>query len=155
MTKVAVSGSFNRFHKGHRALIDKAFEVGDEIFIGITTDAFASTKNVALRPFDERKNDVEDYVKNKGKPYTFMTVTNALEIEKMREMDTLVVSEETRKNGVEIVEILKKEGKDLELVTIPLVRSRTGEKISSTDIVNGLYDKEGHRKKRFSVQLVQ
>ncbi|MCK5038653.1 MAG: adenylyltransferase/cytidyltransferase family protein, partial [Thermoplasmata archaeon] len=38
MRKVAVAGTFNVFHKGHRQLLARAFEIGDYIHIGLTSD---------------------------------------------------------------------------------------------------------------------
>ena len=38
--KVCIGGTFNPLHKGHKLLIDKAFEVAGKqgsVFIGITT----------------------------------------------------------------------------------------------------------------------
>ena len=42
--KVALGGTFDRFHEGHRKLIEKAFEIGQEVLIGITSDEFAGSK---------------------------------------------------------------------------------------------------------------
>ncbi len=39
----AAAGTFNILHEGHKALLDRAFEIGDEAFIGITSDAMASS----------------------------------------------------------------------------------------------------------------
>lgn len=143
MKKASVSGTFNRFHKGHRALIDKAFEVGDEVYIGITSNRMAISKDVKVSDYDSRKRVVEDYISKKGKPYSFMMIEDPLELEQMMGMDVLVVSEETVVNGRKIVDSLAKKGKRLELVVIPLVGSKKCEKISSTDIIKGLYDEEG------------
>ena len=35
--KVAVGGTFDKFHYGHRKLIGKAFEIGEEVEIGVTS----------------------------------------------------------------------------------------------------------------------
>lgn len=144
MKKVSVSGTFNRFHKGHRALIDKAFEVGDEIYIGITSDEFASTKSVDVADFETRKKAVDDYVSTKGKPYHFKRIDDPLELGFMKDMDILVVSEETVVNGRKIVESLAMDGKRLELVVIPMVGSKKTDKISSSGIIEGLYDENGN-----------
>ncbi|TRO46069.1 phosphopantetheine adenylyltransferase, partial [Candidatus Bathyarchaeota archaeon] len=38
--KVAVGGTFDELHKGHRVLLVKAFEVGENVLIGLCTDDF-------------------------------------------------------------------------------------------------------------------
>lgn len=34
---VGVGGTFDEFHKGHRALLKKAFEVSERVIIGLAT----------------------------------------------------------------------------------------------------------------------
>ena len=56
MITVAVGGTFNILHKGHEALLIKAFELGELIHIGLTTDEFANTS----RSFDVRPTTPEE-----------------------------------------------------------------------------------------------
>ena len=42
--QVALGGTFDKFHEGHRELIKKAFEIGQEVLIGVTSDEFAGSK---------------------------------------------------------------------------------------------------------------
>ena len=42
MRTVAVAGTFDVLHDGHRALLRRAFESGDRVVVGITTDRMAS-----------------------------------------------------------------------------------------------------------------
>ena len=38
---VLVGGTFDEFHKGHKALIMKAFEVGNRVILGLSSDHLA------------------------------------------------------------------------------------------------------------------
>ena len=41
---VAIAGTFDRLHKGHRFFISEAFKQGEKVLIGLTSDAFAKAK---------------------------------------------------------------------------------------------------------------
>ena len=43
-SKVAVGGTFDKFHDGHKKLLSTAFEIGDRVEIGVTSDAFGGLK---------------------------------------------------------------------------------------------------------------
>ncbi len=50
--KVAVGGSFDVLHIGHQALLEKAFEVGEFVLVGLTSNEMLEKD---ARPFEERK----------------------------------------------------------------------------------------------------
>src|SRR5437764_9754180 len=55
MTRVAMGGTFDVLHRGHRALLDAAFAAGDQgVSVGVTTDAFANAhRQRTVRPYAE------------------------------------------------------------------------------------------------------
>ncbi len=42
MRTSAVAGTFNVIHEGHMALLRRAFQLGDRVLIGITSDEMAA-----------------------------------------------------------------------------------------------------------------
>ncbi|MCK4933838.1 adenylyltransferase/cytidyltransferase family protein, partial [Candidatus Bathyarchaeota archaeon] len=65
---VAVGGTFDEFHKGHRALLEKAFEVGEKVMIGLCTDDFVDKmkKPHVIAPFAVRLEELKGFLRKKG-----------------------------------------------------------------------------------------
>ena len=66
--KVCIGGTFNILHKGHRILIDKAFETAGKngtVFIGITKGEILKDKSVR-KSFDKRAESIKKYLHSKG-----------------------------------------------------------------------------------------
>ena len=42
--RVAVGGTFDHFHKGHEKLLNKAFEIGTYILVGVKSNEFVGRK---------------------------------------------------------------------------------------------------------------
>ena len=55
---IVLGGTFDHFHKGHEALLTKAFEVGKKITIGIATEEIYKDKFLSetVESFEEEKN---------------------------------------------------------------------------------------------------
>lgn len=77
MTKVGVGGTFNVLHRGHRMLLDKAFEVGDVVAIGIMSDSYVAENKKRTVALDERLSTLKDYLASKNKPYTINIIEDA------------------------------------------------------------------------------
>ncbi len=64
---VATGGTFDRFHKGHAALLDKAFSVGEKVIIGVTSDWMVRRKPRILKetvlPYQKRVADLKKHLK--------------------------------------------------------------------------------------------
>jgi pantetheine-phosphate adenylyltransferase len=63
--KVALGGTFDRFHDGHRKLLTKAVAVTKkEIIVGITGESMLKNKKYAelLESFDKRAQSVQDFI---------------------------------------------------------------------------------------------
>ncbi len=137
--KVAVGGTFDRLHLGHKALLDRAFELGGEVIVGVTSNAYDKNSE----SYSARKRNLEMYLK--GKNYKIVKLEDAYgPAIADREMDAIVVSSETKPRALEINGIRQESGLELlELIVIPLIMAANGRRISSTRIRNGEINRDG------------
>lgn len=138
--KVAVGGTFDLLHKGHRALIEKAFELGEHVIVGLTSDEMLQKK---AEPFSKRKKALQNFLKSEN--YEIVNLNDAYgPAISDSKIDAIVVSEETKARAVEINEIRKNKGLSLlEIAVIPFVLADDGKPISTTRIKAGEIDGEG------------
>ncbi len=149
--RVVVGGTFEFLHKGHRELIKKAFEIGDFILIGITSDNF---KEGIIKNFDERRRMVENYAKNFGKRYKIVKIEDKYGPTLDEDFDAIVVSKETKKTGDEINEMRRRrEKKEMKIYEVNMVMAEDLLPISSSRIKNGEIDCEGRRMKKMKVHI--
>ena len=142
----AVAGTFNILHDGHKALLKRAFEVGDEVRIGITSDRMASQGRDSFVSSHIRRKELESFLKGMSN----YSITEIDDIygprDMMDDVDVLVVSEETMENGNILNEERRSRGlKPMELSVVPLVKSDSGEKISASSILRGEYGRSGRK----------
>jgi len=141
--KVAVGGTFDKFHEGHKKLLSTAFDIGDKIEIGVTSDAFGCLKG-NIDSCEDRMNGVRSFFSDK---FNFEIVplddpfgTTIYD----DEFDAIVVSEETEPTAVKINEIRVSKGMNpLDIVVVSFVLAYDGTPISSTRIRSGEINKNG------------
>lgn len=144
--KVVVGGTFDMLHKGHKALLRKAFELG-EVTVGLTSDAMVrKVKRRKVESFKERKKELDDFIEKE-----FKVKARVLEIEDKfgptlkEDFDYIVVSPETEKTALLINRERQKMNKKLiEIVKISFVLAEDGRPISSSRIFKGDIDKQGN-----------
>jgi len=149
--KVALGGTFDPIHDGHRALFERAFELGD-VTVGLTSDELAPKTRRAdrhVRSFEDRKRDIENELRAFADEYDREFEVRRLEeptgIATEAQFDALVVSPETETGGKRINEIRRERGHDpLEIEVVPHVHADDGDIISSTRIVRGEIDEHGN-----------
>lgn len=143
--KVGVGGTFNVLHRGHRALLDKAFEMGDEVVIGITSDEFSSKNKAKQVPLQERMHALESYLAQKGKPHSI----NVIESSQARllmddSIEALVASPETYVEADRLAKLrLEKGMKPLRVIRIGYILADDCTPISASRVLAGEIDESG------------
>ena len=148
---VALGGTFDPIHDGHRRLFSRGFELGD-LTVGLTSDDLApKTRHEPryVRPYEERKADLvaelEPMAREADREFEVRRLEKPTGIAVEPRYDALVVTPETRAGGEKINEIRRERGLDpLEIVVVERLRAEDGGIISSTRIVNGEIDEHGN-----------
>jgi len=146
---LAVGGTFDKLHKGHEKLIDKAFELGELVLIGLTTDKMlkSHTKLFSITRYSTRKKELIKYLKNEGykNAYQIIPLDSPFGITLIdEEIEALVVSDETSNRANEINTLRGERGlKPLTLIVIEMVLSEDAVPISTTRIKRGEIDRDG------------
>jgi pantetheine-phosphate adenylyltransferase len=148
--KAAVGGTFDELHKGHKKLLEKAFEIGQKVVIGLSSDEFVSkmSKPHKTASYEERLTELKTFLIEKDldaeadivrleDPYG-LTISGD-------DLEALVVSKETEKTALKINSIRIKAGlQPLKIVTVKMVPAENKVPISTTRIRTGEIDRNGH-----------
>jgi inosine/xanthosine triphosphatase len=143
--KVGVGGTFNVLHRGHRVLLDKAFERGDFVVVGITSDEMARKDRGLVAPVGERKTKLERYLHTKGDNWSVTIIdTPSGRTDEMTDIRALIVSPETRESAAAINRTRASRCLEpLELIEVPHVLAADFQPISARRIAAGEIDEEG------------
>ena len=143
-SKVAVGGTFDKFHDGHKKLLSTAFEIGDCVEIGVTSDAFGGLKG-DIDSCEERMRNLKYFFSDKSDfrivPLDDVYGTTIFD----SDFEAIVVSEETEPAAIEINNIRISKGmKPLDIVVVSFVLAYDGNPISSTRIRQGEINQNGN-----------
>lgn len=147
---VAVGGTFDELHNGHKALLMKAFEAGEHVQIGLCSDNFVKklSKPHVTALYDQRLRELEAFLRQSG----LRTKAQIIRLDDPfgatlsdRSIEALVVSKETEPTASLINRKRKEAGlPSLEILTIDMIPSDNHLPISTTRIRYGEIDREGH-----------
>jgi pantetheine-phosphate adenylyltransferase len=144
-----VGGTFDRFHKGHEALLSKALAVADRVLVGVTDDKMAGKKRfpTAIGPFSKRKKSAADYLAQKhyARRCKITKIHDASgPVAAWKKADAIVVTKGTLPGARKINEKRKKAGLPAAAIIIcPFVMAKDGRRISSTRIRLGQMNRRG------------
>jgi pantetheine-phosphate adenylyltransferase len=147
--KVAVGGTFDELHRGHKTLIKQAFEVGERVVIGLSSDELVSklSKPHVTASYAERRQGLKTFLENLGLAdrAEIVPLFDAFGSSgKDPDIAALVVSEETEPMAEKINEQRRNAGlHTLKIVAINMVPSQNCSPISTTRIRRGEMDREG------------
>jgi pantetheine-phosphate adenylyltransferase len=146
---VAMGGTFDIVHRGHLALLSRAFEISDKVIIGLTSDELAAKKGKI--PNNDYKKRFENLTLSISKEFQ----NHSFQISKLDDdfgpavlekgVEALVVSGETSNQGNVLNELReKKKLPPVQFITVSMILAKDGERISSTRIKNSEIDTEGN-----------
>jgi pantetheine-phosphate adenylyltransferase len=143
--KIAVGGTFDKFHYGHRKLIEKAFELGELVVIGVTSNDFSRQKT-NVDSCKVRMSNLNSFLKKIHENFYIARLDDHYGTTIIEEdFDAIVVSEETEPTAIEINKIREEKGmRKIDIVVISYVVADDGIPISSTRIRKGEIDTQGH-----------
>jgi pantetheine-phosphate adenylyltransferase len=145
---VATGGTFDEIHVGHIALLTKAFQVGNKVIIGVSSDKFAAKRGKKLNHnFEARVASLKETIKKEFGDVNY-------EIAKLDgdfgpavttgDVEALIASAETQRKSRLLNEMRAKRGlQPVKVITVELVKAEDDSTISSTRIRAGEIDRQG------------
>ncbi|MBC7127336.1 MAG: pantetheine-phosphate adenylyltransferase [Candidatus Methanosuratincola petrocarbonis] len=146
---VAVGGTFDHFHKGHESLLLKAFDLGEVVIVGVTSDAFARKMG---------KEEIQDFNQRMGQVKAFLIVQNLFERARLIELNDafgplledpeicgVIVTQETLGNAKMANRMrVERNMRPLKIFVQEFLLAEDGKPISSSRIRNKEIDERGY-----------
>jgi pantetheine-phosphate adenylyltransferase len=159
--RVALGGTFDRFHLGHEALLGTAFRVGREVAIGLTTERFLAEHpkpgGRAIGSWASRRGNLARWLRKRfpARRWTIVPLQDRFGGAVEEGVDALVVSADTVEGGRAVNRERRRRGRSpVPLVVVPLVLGDDLEPVSSRRIRAGEIDRDGHRVRPPSVGII-
>jgi len=131
---IIVGGTFDKIHKGHKALLDKAIQLAycldEKLVVTVTEDLISTFKSHPINKYIDRVTAVECYILDQMLPidYSIYKLHNHPSEKIIHELEsaksvTLVVSQEKYANAFNT---MKELGIEMIMVIIPMVKASDG-----------------------------
>jgi inosine/xanthosine triphosphatase len=147
--RVAMGGTFDILHDGHRALLEAAFVLRPEaVLIGLTTDRFARESRAEVHPYPLRERNLRRFLNARRREgFRIEPIDDVFgPADDLPDLDVLVVSAERAHVGQELNEARARKGlRPLEVRAVPMVLAEDGLPIQSRRIRAGTIDAHGRR----------
>ncbi len=140
---LCVGGTFDVIHAGHEALLTQAFDAGEHVLVGVTTNAYVKAhKRRVTQAYTERKHALDAWLSARDAyrgRYAIIPLNDPFgPAVKDAQLEAIVVSEETRKRAEEANALRKKAGLPaLDVLVVPMRKAEDNTPISSTRIREG------------------
>jgi len=150
LATAAVGGTFDEFHKGHRALLLKAFDVAEHVLVGVSADSLVQKmmKPHLVATYDVRVEEVKGFLRKNGllDRATIVPLCDSYGVTLTSEkLQGIVVSRETESVASRINRKRKAIGlPPLEIIVIDMIPAENHSPISTTRIRKMEIDHEGH-----------
>jgi len=145
--RVAVGGTFQPLHDGHKLLLRTAYGLGGDVDLGLTSDRMSHSARVRdVEPYAEREQRLRDWIrKSLGVEPHIVKLEDPYGSALTEDYDFIVVSPETYPVAAKINQLRKEKGlKPIAIVRVDYVLAEDGKPISSTRIVRGEIDSHGN-----------
>lgn len=145
--KIAIGGTFQPLHDGHKLLLRTAYDLGKEIDIGLTSDEMSRSARLRhVESYEVREKKLRDWItRNIGVEPHIVKLDDPYGSALTEDYDYIVVSPETYPTAVKINDLRKNAArKPITIVRVDYVLAEDGKPISSTRIVSGEIDTHGN-----------
>lgn len=147
-----LGGTFDHFHLGHAALLERAFRVGWQVSVGVTTASFLSAHPKPfprrIQPYGVRRRAVARWARSHhpGRPVRVVPLADRFGRSSQDGVDVLVVSADTLAGGAAVNTERRRLGRrPVPLEVVPVVLADDLQPVSSRRIRAGEIDQWGRR----------